>query len=232
MTESLRFTLPPSPDELADEAERYQVQRTAAEQEQRLKRAAALAWRLVPAAFNFPTPDLIGRCARPLAARVTSVDTVAALLIGPTKSGKSTAAAVLVRRALHDYVHSQGKRFACAIDLVWTTAVDLALAERRHPLGAGEPPLLLQASTCGLLVLDDLGLEPEGAVFPVLSQRYHACRPTITTSGLTTSGLSKHLGAAGARRLHDQHAAGMPVLFVDCHEKKSSPAKNTTGGRP
>ncbi len=216
------FTLPPAPDELADARER-DAERT--ELQRKLRRLALDAWQRVPMTFRAAVPDLLkrlehertGPAGRRMLGRVREAHTIAALLSGPTGCGKTTAAAVLVRRALATFEQSDGKRFACATDLVWTNGVELALAERRHALGAGEPELLAKARRAGLLVLDDVGIEEPGAVFPILSARYDECRATIATTSLARAALTKHLGAAGVRRLVEQHVEG-PVLFVEAHD--------------
>jgi DNA polymerase III delta prime subunit len=218
------FTLPPAPDEVA-EARAREAKRTEAERE--LNRRAGLAWQNVPTTYRAPIADLLKRlehertgiAGRRLLGKVRNAHAVAAVLSGPTGCGKSTAAAVLVRRALAEFEASGGERCKAATDLVWVSAIELATAERRHALGAGTPELLAKAARCGLLVLDDLGLEEPGAVFPVLSSRYDECRATVVTTGLplTKAGLTKHLGAAGVRRLVEQHV-GSAVLVVDCHD--------------
>jgi len=216
------FTLPPAPDELAATRER-EAQRT--EAQRKLHARGLEAWRRVPSTFRASTAELLKRLeheraqpgGRRLLGKLREARTVAALLAGPTGCGKTTAAAVLVARALAEFEASGGERFACATDLLWTNAVEIALAERRHALGAGEPELLVKARRCGLLVLDDVGIEEQGAVFPILSTRYDECRPTIVTTAQTPGGLTKHLGAAGVRRVVEQHV-GMPVLVAKCHD--------------
>jgi DNA polymerase III delta prime subunit len=216
------FTLPPAPDELAEARER-EAKRTARARE--LRALAVEAWRRVPQTFRAPVPELLRRLeheragvpGRRLLGKLREARTVAALLSGPTGCGKTTAAAVLVWRALAEFEQSDGERCACATELVWTTAIDLAVAERRHALGQGEPELLAKARRCGLLVLDDLGLEEPNAVFPILSARYDECRATVVTTGLTKAGLTKHLGAAGVRRVVEQHVE-TAVLVADCHD--------------
>lgn len=218
------FTLIPAPDELADARER-EAKRS--ERARALRHRAIEAWRRVPQTFRAPVPDLLKRLehertgvpGRRLLGKLREARAVAAVLSGPTGCGKTTAAAVLVWRALADFESSEGERCECATDLVWTTAIDLAVAERRHALGQGEPELLAKARRCGLLVLDDLGLEEPAAVFPILSARYDECRATIVTTGLplTKLGLTKHLGAAGVRRVVEQHVE-TAVLVADCHD--------------
>lgn len=210
------FTLPPSPDELEEARERESQGR---ERATRLHQANA-AWQSVPPLFRRPVVELLPHVEGVIARELRESSTIAAVLIGPTGCGKTTGAAILVRLALSAYVDSGGQRFPQAVDLVWTTAIEIAMAERRFPLGDGVPPIVTRASTCGLLVLDDLGLEAlEGAVFPILAARYDRCKPTIVTSGLTKAGLTKHLGAAGVRRLNEQHVPDMAVLRVDCHPR-------------
>jgi hypothetical protein len=220
------FTLPPSFDELAEARER-KAQRDDAER--KLAARVADAWRRVPAAFRRTMPELLKQIEdspaqpanRRLLAKVRDLHAIAGVLSGPTGCGKTTAAAVLVRRALAEFQQSNGERCECATDLVWTSAIELALAERRHALGAGEPELLVKARTCGLLVLDDLGLEEPGSVLPILSSRYDWCRATIATTGLGRKALATHLGAAGVRRLLEQHVGmpvGMAVPLIECHD--------------
>jgi len=221
MAESLFATEPVFVDSAAvDAAERAErAQRLDSE----LRAKAAGAWKLVPELFrSTPVLDLMAVIAPKLRQKVNSSETVSAVFLGPTGCGKSVSASILVRRALATFVQSGGQRFEVATDLCWTDASDIAMANPRHPLGAGVPELLARSTSCGLLVLDDVGIETlEGAVFPVLQARYHGRRPTIVTSGLTQPQLTKHLSAAGVRRCTSQHT-GMPMLFVDCHEKPPS----------
>src|SRR5262245_3175496 len=219
------FTLPPSPDELEQAAERERAQQERDNATSKLRQASGAAWRRVPELFRDPINDLLSRIKSPkLRQKVSSAQTISAVLLGPSGCGKSVAAAVLVRRALAEYVQSGGKLFAQAVDLEWIQAADLSMAERRHPLGEGEPVTLQRASTCGLLVLDDVGHEADGsALFPVLDERYTRKLPTIVTSGLRALSLTKHLSGAGVRRLNEQHA-GYPVLGVDAHERETKPA--------
>lgn len=216
------FTLPPAPDELADARER-DARRSEAEHE--LRRKAAAAWMHVPRTYRAPIPDLLkrlehdlaGPAGRRLLRKVRDAHTVAAVLLGPTGCGKTSTAAMLVRRALAEFEASGGKRRSCATDLVWAHATEIAVAERRHALGAGEPELLVRARRAGLLVLDDLGLEEQGAIVPVLVTRYDQGLATIVTTGLTKSALTKHLGASGNRRLVEVRTE-TAVLWADAHD--------------
>ena len=179
------FTLPPAPDELAEA-------RARSEAEQALRRRAAAAWQVVPPRYREPIPELLKRFERKSAqpwgkrmlGKVREARAVAALLQGPTGCGKSTAAAILVRRALGDFEASGGVRSACATDLMWIRAARLAVAERQHAIGAGEADPLVRSKCAGLLVLDDLGLEERGAILPVLQDRYDLGLPTILSDQL------------------------------------------------
>lgn len=216
------FTLPPAPDELADSRERAARR---SEAEQALRRKAGAAWLNVPRTYRAPVADLLkrfehdlsGRAGRRLLGKVRDAHTISAVLLGPTGCGKSSAAALLVRRALAEFEESGGERRAAATDLVWSRATELAVAERRHALGAGEAEVLVRAKRAGLLVLDDLGLEETGAILPILWARYDEGLATIVTTGLRAEGLTKHLRAGGNRLLVEVRTE-TPVLWADAHD--------------
>lgn len=218
--ERLSFTLPPAPDE-ARQARIAEEEAKAARRA--VREPAGKAWACVPATHDAPAPELLGRCAAPLRKALAALETttLSALLMGPSGSGKSTAAALLVRRAISGYVHTSGQQWREIADLAWFTATDLAMADKRHPLGEGLPPTVARAMSASALVLDDVGLEPPGstAIFGVLSARYDQCRPTIVTTGLGKAELTAHLSAAGVRRIVDQHAAGYKPLVVDLFQR-------------
>lgn len=122
-----------------------------------------------------------------------SVDTRASvLLLGPTGTGKTAAAALVVRRALA----------VKPVSFAWFSAWQLVAAEKRHPLGSGRPKELDAACTAAVLVLDDLGQEPTSPVLmEVLNERYEQGRVTIATSGLTPNELRTRYSDAIFRRL-------------------------------
>lgn len=221
MADEPQGTLPATPPEMS---ERELAERKAAQDRARSERKgqARQAWSLVPPAFRASGPDLMTRCSGLIRARLGKLGTptLSALLLGPTGVGKTSAVAWLLGRSLAEFEQSDGERFAQAPGLLWATATDVALSDRRHPLGAEQPPLVKLAISATALVLDDVGLEPAGVLWEVLQARYYQRRPTLATTGLTKRQLSDHLGAAGVRRLTDQHA-GYPVLVVDAHEPKS-----------
>jgi DNA replication protein DnaC len=222
------FTLPPSLDELdlARERERLEL-RDRQEHEEAFTKAKA-AWQQMPPAFHARAEELVARCRSLLLRQKVNglgKPTLSALLIGPSGDGKSSAAACLVRRALAAYTDSKGTTFKAAIGFQWVTAADLAMADRRHPLGDGRPPVIEKAMRASALVLDDVGLEVSAEpILDVLRVRYDMCLPTICTSGLTQDELERHLGSAGVRRMVDQHA-GFPLLMVDSHAKKTTAKK-------
>lgn len=119
--------------------------------------------------------------------------TRSALLLGPSKIGKSTACALALRR----HVAAGGQ-----VAAVWDYARALANVARLHPLGAGEAPELERARRAELLILDDLGLEKDpGEIVDVLHARYEAGLVTWTTSGLSLDELRQRYGEALVRRL-------------------------------
>lgn len=151
--------------------------------------------------------------------------TLSCMFFGATGSGKTSAVAVLLRRALHEYHHSARKRFAEMRQLCWIDAPDLSLTERRHPLGEGAPPTLQEACNASVLVLDDIGLETNPSpLLEVLRFRYNNALPTLATSGLDPKKLTAHISAAGVRRLTHQHA-GYPVMVINCHDEAEKTGK-------
>lgn len=133
------------------------------------------------------------------------------LLLGPTGSGRSTAAAVLYRRLLAIGVRDGGEAWERARFLAWFHAGDLAEARREHALGKGEAPELGRAARARLLVLDDAGWEQDPFVCSmVLKERYELGVPTIITSGKTESELIAHYGAAVVRRMTEAGGRCLP----------------------
>lgn len=129
----------------------------------------------------------------------------AAILLGPSGCGKTQAAKFLClgRRA------------------IWVKGADLAMADREHRLGAGEPPAVSEAKSAAMLVVDDIRSGQEvGSLWRIIDHRYDMCLPMIVTSGLRQFELLQHIGAAGVRRLIEQHC-GTPVLGVNCHDSET-----------
>jgi DNA polymerase III delta prime subunit len=229
MSDPAEVTPPGGLFELDDETRRHrQAELEQARQDRH--RDAVAAWRRVPHTYQARELELLPRCSPLLRQKLgrAALPTLSALILGPSGIGKTTGLAWLVRRALAEFESSNGERAKEAPGLLWTTAAEIALSDRRHPLGADRAPLLAQAILAPLLVCDDVGLEPPGVVAEVLWARYDAGRPVLATSGCTKKQLTAHLGAAGVRRLTDQHA-GSPVLVVDAHDRDDT--KGQGGGK-
>ncbi len=154
-----------------------------------------------------------GALAQARALDLTRLDRVT--LLGPAASGKSSLAVALA------YAWTTVN----ALPSVFVAAADLGVARQQHGLGAGEAAVVRQAMRAALIILDDLGVEPEigaPAVAHVLHHRYDGERPTIVTTGLTVEQLAKHYGAGVARRLLET-AGGAVVLKLSGRRDRSSP---------
>jgi hypothetical protein len=136
------------------------------------------------------------------------------LLLGPTGTGKTTAAAHLILTMLGRWLDAD-----CTgelVDVHWIQSTRLERARREHGLGQGESLPLVTARDCGLLVIDDLGQEPsrgETCIWDVIDRRYSDCLPTIITSGLTRGDLASRYGAAFVRRLNQDGTAVVGEAF-------------------
>ncbi len=142
-------------------------------------------------------------------------------LLGPAASGKSSLAVAL----------ASAWTAVNALPSVFVAAADLGIARQQHGLGAGEAALVRQAMRAALIILDDLGVEPEvgaPAIAHVLHHRYDGERPTIVTTGLTVEQLAKHYGAGVARRLLET-AGGAVVLKLSGRSDRSSPKRPPVG---
>lgn len=126
------------------------------------------------------------------------------ILTGASGCGK-TSGAVARSRVILSKAEKGGEpedfRFACGIR--FAAAVDLATARKQWQLGHGEPPEIETAIDATLLILDELGFEPQtDTAIPELADlRYRKNRLTITTSGLRESELIARYGEATVRKL-------------------------------
>jgi hypothetical protein len=141
------------------------------------------------------------------------------VLLGDTGCGKTTAAVAAARRILDlaktpDAVRiAAGTRFASALDLhrARTEHARKGFSAERED---DDPPVIAKAKGCELLVLDEVGFEPEpragelGVVLDVMQARYNGRGgqrlPTIVTSGLTEQGLARRYGEATKRRITER----------------------------
>lgn len=121
------------------------------------------------------------------------------LLVGPTGTGKTTAAThaaeALIRRRI------ASKRLPPTIHFAKATALNSA--RRQHGLGQGEAPEIIAAIVAGILIVDDLGQEKTDIEvwFAILDARYDAKRPTVVTSGFPLAELGQRYGEHLIRRI-------------------------------
>lgn len=110
---------------------------------------------------------------------------------------------------------------------MFVKAAALAAARRCHPLGEGEPKLLVDAPEAALLLLDDLGQDErrDNVMMDVLDARYDAGLPTVCTSGFTLEQLSERYGQALVRRITETNGKGRIVNLF-------KPAVRAVGGEP
>jgi len=151
------------------------------------------------------------------------------LLLGETGSGKTAA---LVAWVVATYEHALEAAKLGTVEPVpeffFVTALDLLTARRSFPLGEGEPPALLRARKCEILILDELGPETTpDLVFEIIDARHKRGAVTVATSGQTEKGFITKYGAAMFRRLT------APGVLVDTHTKaaKSAPLRAVEGAR-
>ncbi|MBK8997671.1 MAG: ATP-binding protein [Myxococcales bacterium] len=130
------------------------------------------------------------------------------LVVGPTGTGKSAS----VARALRRLARAATSGDAPSLDVRWMSAATLALARRRHALGAGEAEEIATAIAAPVLVVDELGPEPlDSALHDVVDARYTAERITVTTSGMRLAELAAKYGDATVRRFTAPHGATIEV---------------------
>lgn len=136
------------------------------------------------------------------------------LLCGPTRSGKTTAAAYLFRRLLQRAVDVGGNDWENARWMRWASAEDLSVTRRNHGLGQGDPPEVIEACNARLLFLDDAGWDKDiTEVCSVLAARYERGVPTVITTGHPRAALIAHYGSAVVRRMIE--AGGKRSTVVD-----------------
>jgi len=131
------------------------------------------------------------------------------LACGPTGAGKTTG---LCWRActLGAYCIEHHKR---APDLQLVKAADLARARRQHALGEGDPEIVKEAKSYGVLMLDDLGqgTETDSTLFEILDARYDKGLPSLVTSGFPPAELIARYGDAFVRRILESGTRGVLV---------------------
>lgn len=130
------------------------------------------------------------------------------VLLGPSGSGKTASLACGVRRLLRAATTWNDP----ILGVRWLDAADIALARRRHPLGQGDPPILGEAASARVLVVDEAGFEPqENALFEIVNTRYLAGRVTLLTSGASEADLVAKYGMGFVRRIVEPKGSVLEV---------------------
>jgi DNA replication protein DnaC len=102
--------------------------------------------------------------------------------MGPTGAGKTSLAVAMLDAWVR--LVPRKRKGSLFVEAAW-----LARSRARHKLGDGESPLVAQALSAPLLLLDDLGQEREdrdGCITDVVYGRSNADLPTWVTCGLAT----------------------------------------------
>jgi len=129
------------------------------------------------------------------------------VLMGATGSGKTSAAAHLVRRLCSEGAREGRKPFELASLIRWQSCRDLAEVGRETKFGSGTPEEIRRCQYARLLVLNDLAppahKDDQATLERVLDARYERGWPTITTTGLNAAQLEQAFGDALSRRIFE-----------------------------
>lgn len=126
------------------------------------------------------------------------------VLMGATGSGKTSAAAHLVRRLCFEGAVHGGEAFERAQLIRWQSCRALSEVARETRLGTGIPEAVTRCQYARLLVLNDLGAgDDRGTLERILDERYERGWPTITTTGLGAEQLDAAFGDALSRRVFE-----------------------------
>jgi hypothetical protein len=181
-----------------------------------VRRARENLWLRIPKVHRVPPVELDRRVNdRRIAQAVNGWDfgSPCVLICGPTESGKSSAAAMMVIRLM---VKGRESDWCKWRTIKWFGASELMSSAREWSLGSGDCPTVRAASNCQILVLDDLGNEQEWqtTMFDLLQRRYERCLTNIVTTGLRPADLVKRYGDAILRRLVQRD--GKNGIIVNC----------------
>lgn len=87
-------------------------------------------------------------------------------------------------------------------DFQWITGHQLARARALHPLGKGEPELLVKVMAATVVVIDEVGFEPLGPeLFEVVDSAYRRSAVVVVTTGLRAKEFRARYGDSCWRRL-------------------------------
>ena len=149
---------------------------------------------------RFDAPELQRRVMVPAqiaTARAACVDgTTLIVFVGPAGVGKTSLAFAAARQLAYNR----------KVQIRYEAAPLLALARVQAPLG-DEAPSVADAIAARLLVLDDVGVDPNVPTSPVtdvIYARYHDSRTTIITTSLDHASAAQRYGDGIARRIFEQ----------------------------
>lgn len=160
-------------------------------------RALADCTRTIPAAYAWSAlnaPELPERVKAHASLKTLSQLILAAanvVFVGPAGAGKTSFAVACLRERL-----SEGG--------IYVSAVHLGQASIRHKAGQGDAPIVEQAATAPLVLIDDVGSEAPTAVSAlpeVIFRRHEHALPTWVTTGLKFRDMQARYGDGIARRI-------------------------------
>lgn len=129
-----------------------------------------------------------------------SVRAVRCTFVGPAGSGKTSLAAAMFNAWCDVHARAGGRL------PMFVRAYELARARRNASLGT-EAPLIAAALTCPLLVVDELGGDPDvhaSAVYEVIHERHASDLATWITTGVGPKELAARYGAGITRRVFEE----------------------------
>lgn len=124
-----------------------------------------------------------------------------AVFVGPPGAGKTTLAVAMFRASVEA---ARPARLGRPAAHRYVSAHQLAKARALHPLGDGEAPLIAEALSAPLLLIDELGGEDQrhaSAVAEVIYERHAAGRATWITTGVGSEAIATRYGGGIARRI-------------------------------
>lgn len=195
--------------ELAEQLVREDAAKANASQEGERRQYVAVRSTGMPKGFGDVrfNDDLKPRVSRPEAIQRAqrAIGQTMVTIQGLAGSGKTSLAAAMFGAIMDAAAAGDPAMLALASSALWTSAIALARARREHPIGQGDAPLVIEARTASLLVIDDLAMERDGdTVGGVLYERQCEGLPTIVTTGAGLKDLKLKYGDGIARRITEQ----------------------------